>query len=68
MPDATIEHDTIEDARAAKAEPVVGELPPEEPEKGEIQLKREAMRDKSPLAEDEPWLSIWNDELWTVIT
>ena len=74
MPDATIEHDTIEDARTARAEPIEGKAPPEDPEPGPIKQIRQAMRDKmahSPtgekaLADDDPWLSVENEAIWTV--
>lgn len=76
MPDTTIEHDTIEDARIAKAEPIEGKAPPEEPEPGRIKQTRQAMREEmlqqrygtseNQGSDDDPWLTVENEAIWTV--
>ena len=76
MPDTSIEHDTIEDARVAKDEPLVGKATPDEPEPGTIKQIRMAMRDKmlrqrygtseNRGPDDDPWLTVENEAIWTV--
>ena len=78
MPDATIEHDTIEDAVVAKRPPLQGTPEPEEPEPGPIKQIRQAMREamlrdrygtgeRTLETDDDPWLSIDNEAIWTVL-